>query len=185
MAKTRKTTQNKDKYSANTVTNSNNLASNSQTLSMGDTSTLNLDSLDSDTLRGLKGYGSAAKTPEFSHDHNLFVSFLAKLRHYLLVHNQIKHLHNKDISAEDNLSLYIAIANCLKGEALDLVQQQSFGNGILSYNKLCQKYLGNLEARKTKAMFDLLTLTQGQNESIYDLISRVDRIKHQLEEFGK
>ena len=54
MAKTRKTTQNKDKYSANTVTNSNNLASNSQTLSMGDTSTLNLDSLDSDTLRGLK-----------------------------------------------------------------------------------------------------------------------------------
>ena len=193
-AKKKVTNKSKDKYSVNTAESQTNLDNIDNTNSVNSdeiltdiestNNTFNLDNIDNETLRSLKGYGLASKPPEFSHDHTLFSGFQSKLKHYLLVNNVLKFLEAPEISQNDNITLYVAIANCLKNEALELVQQESFGDGQRSYKLLCQKYLGNTEARKTNALFALLTLTQGENESITSLVTRVDQIKHQLDEFG-
>ena len=134
----------------------------------------------------LRGYGqqTAGKFPVFDNDMSKFSNWKNSLMHYLLVNGQHDHIDKTNISDSENLALYLAIANCLQGTSLNLIQSQAFLDGQKAYKLLCQKYLGNSDAREAKNMFNLAILNQGENEGIPSYVTRIEHIKHNLDEFG-
>ena len=172
----------KDKYYVNTADTTPHTSTGET--SGGTTANKKSSSIDPKIMETLKGHGQAARPPQkFSNEHSDFSAFQGSMKHYLLMTDQLKHLESEDIAKNDNLTLYMAIANCLEGEALHLVQEQAFADGQMAYKLLCTKYLGNAEARKTKILFELFNTRQDKNQSIPSLSSQIDRARTIVDEF--
>ena len=134
-------------------------------------------------LRG-SGHSITNRAPIFDDDSAKFNHWKNSFNHYLLVNDMHDHITKPNISDTENLALYVALANCLQKQALNLIQTEAFKDGQKAYKLLCQKYLGNADAREANAMFKLAVLTQGENEDISNFVSRVQYIKQDLEEFN-
>ena len=141
-----------------------------------------LENIPQDLLKSLRsGYGNSTNPrPLFNNNANNFHDFHNQLKHYLLVNGLYQHINTKDITAHDNLALYLAVAGCLQGRSLQLVQNAAFANGQKAYNLICQKFLGNKDCREARSMMLLASATQHENESLGDYISRLEGIKNQL-----
>ena len=154
---------------------------NLQTLSQ------NMSDIDPSLLASLRGYAgptsSAGQIPKFDPKTQDWHSFNLSLQHYLLMNNLLNHLKNTDITNANNLALFLAISNCLTGEALELAQNDALGDGQKLYKLLTSKYLGNNDAREATVLIEMGDLKLGENESIRDFITRVNKIKFQINEF--
>ena len=182
--KTKSKKTNKDKYvDLSTI---NTITSNDEDLGNSSSDIIpSLEKIPQDLLKSLRsGYGNSRKPrPLFNNSINNFHDFHNQLKHYLLVNGLYQHINTKDITASDNLALYLAVAGCLQGRSLQLVQNAAFANGQKAYRLICQKFLGNKDCREARSMMLLASATQHENESLGDYISRLEGIKNQLEEF--
>ena len=144
-----------------------------------------IGSLPQDLLRSLRGSGphSASRMPIFDNKSEHFNNWLLQLKHFLLIQNLQHHLQATTINATDNLALYMAIASCLNGSSLELVQTQAFANGQEALRLLKQKYLGNFHCREAKSMIALATLKQGESEDLPSYMTRCENIVNDIEEF--
>ena len=76
-------------------------------------------------LRG-SGHIMSNRVPLFDDDASKFNHWKNSFNHYLLVNDQHDHINKPNISDTENLALYLAIANCLQNQALNLIQTEAF-----------------------------------------------------------
>ena len=135
-------------------------------------------------LPRLSGYGhSNLKAPLFDNNPFSYLYFKNKLHHYLLMLGIYSALSDNEISETTDMDLYLAIANCLSEQSLDLVSSQAFGKGLKAYRLLDQKYLGNADAREAKTMIDITNITQFETEDLVSYLDRFEVLKSRLDEF--
>ena len=187
-----KKTANKGKYIATVVhDSSSNSIENSEIVDreLGNLESLanSMASIDPSILGSLRGYAgpssSAGQIPKFDPKTQEWHTFNLSLQHYLLINNLLNQLKNTDITNANNLALFLAISNCLTGEALEIAQNEALGDGQRLYKLLTNKYLGNNDAREATVLIELCDLKLNENESIRDFITRVSKIKFQINEF--
>ena len=130
MARPKKTTNSRgssSKGKLNTIhTNTDTHATDN--LDGDDLDLYNLDEISSDELVKLRGYGNSTNNSVTKFDPNKvkFHSFSNSLKHYLTINGYWGYVSDSDISRVNNLTLFLAISNCLAGEALDLAQDECF-----------------------------------------------------------
>ena len=132
---------------------------------------------------GLSGNGASAfglKGPEFRGNDGKFNIFKYKLDNWLMTNDLYKVIDDETCEPRLNLALYLHIANCLDGEPLNHICANAKQDGRKAYKILCEKYLGNIHARKQKIYTELATLKQKENESISTYISRIDMLIEQI-----
>ena len=172
----------------NEIDNDTNSQESGATGTINDTTDVRplIEQIPNHILSLLRGFGTqnAGKFPIFDNEASKFSNWKNSLMHYLLVNGQHDHIDKTNISDPENLALYLAIANCLQGTSLHLIQSQAFKDGQKAYKLLCQKYLGNSDAREAKNMFNLALLSQGENEGISSYVTQIEQMKHNLDEFG-
>ena len=135
-------------------------------------------------LPRLSGYGhSNLKAPLFDNNPFSYLYFKNKLHHYLLMLGIYSALSDNEISETTDMDLYLAIANCLSEQSLDLVSSQAFGQGLKAYRLLDQKFLGNADAREAKTMIDITNITQFETEDLVSYLDRFEVLKSRLDEF--
>ena len=178
----------KGKYISTVVHESSSSSNNENIVETNNLDTLaqTMANIDSEILGSLRGYGpSTASTavPKFDPKIQEWHTFNLSLQHYLLMNNLLNQLKNPEITNANNLALFLAIANCLTGEALEIAQNDAMGDGQKLYKLLTQKYLGNRDAREATVLIEMCDLKLKENESIRDFIARVNKIKFQINEF--
>ena len=89
-----------------------------------------------------------------------------------------------DITDQENMDLYLAIASCLTDQSLDLVSTQAFGLGKKAYMLLDQRFLGNADAREARSMIDITNITQSESESLISYLDRFEVLKNRLDSFN-
>ena len=180
---------NNDNDGSSEDTSSTNVHAGANALGSSGTSNSNnnadIGSLPQELLKSLRGFGShsASRIPFFDNKSEHFNNWLLQLKHFLLIQNLQDHLQATAINATDNLALYMAIASCLNGSSLELVQTQAFANGQEALRLLKQKYLGNYHCREAKSMIALATLKQGESEDLSSYMTRCENIVNDIEEF--
>ena len=200
MAKTRSNEKvnkkNKVKYQSNTLVENTNIQAQSTT----DNTSLHTDnntlsdnmqqSLLSETynlfnnLRGSGPASSSLKGPMYIGNMEKFTMFKHKLDNYLMINGLYGTITDENCDPSKNLALYLYISSCLDGEPFNLISANAKHDGRKAYKILCEKYTGNIHARKQKAYTELATLKQNPNETISSYISRIDLIAEKISAFG-
>ena len=139
---------------------------------------------ESNFTRMLKGYGPSTKIPVFDNNPHKFANWRNQLHHYLLVLDVYKYLKLVNITESQNKDLYMAIANCLTETSLNLVASKAFGKGLEAYKLICQKFLGNADAREAATMIEITDVSQHESETLAIYLDRFEQLKNRLDEFG-
>ena len=113
-----------------------------------------------------------------------YLYFKNKLHHYLLMLGIYFAILKLDITDQENMDLYLAIASCLTDKSLDLISTQAFGLGKKTYMLLDQKFLGNTDAREAKTMIDIINVKQLDTEDLVSYLDRFEVLKSHLDVFN-
>ena len=141
-------------------------------------------SVDSNFQSLFRGNGPATKPPFFDNNPHKFQNWLNQLHHYLLVLDVYGYLNKENITDQQNKDLYKAVASCLVDTSLNLVATQAFGDGLKAYKLICQKFLGNSDAREAATMIEITDVSQHDDETLSKYIDRFETLKNRLDEFG-